>query len=78
MQYAQMIKIILIEFDSDFNMADASIMSNQASTKNMQALRADIDSMVLIGDSIGRQYYKDSKNSTYSVSVRFSKNDSTN
>lgn len=50
-------KHMIIEFDSDFNMADASIMSNQSSAKNMRVLRASIDSMKLVGDSVGRQYY---------------------
>lgn len=49
----------IIEFDSDFNMADASIMSQQSSAKNMNTLQASIDSMTLVGDSIGRLYYKE-------------------
>lgn len=49
----------IIEFDSDFNMADASIMSQQSSAKNMNMLQASIDSMTLVGDSIGRLYYKE-------------------
>ena len=39
------VKQSIIEFDSEFNMADASIMSTQATTKSMQSLRASIDSM---------------------------------
>lgn len=49
----------IIEFDSDFNMADASIMGNTSAAKNMTMLQASIDSMKLIGDSIGREYYKE-------------------
>lgn len=49
----------IIEFNSDFNMADASIMSQQSGAKNMSMLQASIDSMRLVGDSIGRQYYKE-------------------
>lgn len=52
-------KHTLIEFDSDFNMADESIMSNQSSAKNMAMLQASIDSMKVLGDSIGRQYYRE-------------------
>jgi lipopolysaccharide export system permease protein len=66
----------LIEFDSDFNMADASIMSNQATTKSMAALTQSIDSMTLIGDSIGRVYYSDLKRNTYTASYGLSPNDS--
>lgn len=50
-------KQTIIEFDSNFNMADANIMSNQATTKSMQSLRASIDSMSVEGDSLGRTYY---------------------
>ncbi len=66
----------IIEFDSDFNMVDASIMSNQATTKNMRLLQESIDSMVVVGDSIGRQYFKEARSGTYSVSTRFSHEDS--
>ena len=53
------------------------LFRSQATTKNMKTLRADIDSMIVVGDSIGRQYFRDSRNSTYSISARFSKADST-
>ena len=66
----------IIEFDSDFNMVDGSIMSNQATTKNMQFLQASIDSMVAVGDSIGRQYFNDVRVNTYSIANRLSKDDS--
>ena len=66
----------LIEFDSDFNMVDVNIMSNAASTKDMRSLQASIDSMEYVGDSIGRQYFRDVKNSTYSLGNRFTKEDS--
>ena len=63
----------IIEFDSDFNMVDASIMSNQATTKNMQFLQASIDSMVAVGDSIGRQYFKEVRINTYSIPTKLTK-----
>lgn len=50
-------KHIIIEFDSDFNLADASIMSNQSSAKDMKELQNSIDSIKIVGDSIGRNYY---------------------
>ena len=52
-------KHTIIEFDSDFNMADASIMSNTSAAKDMSMLQASIDSMKMVGDSIGRQYYRE-------------------
>lgn len=55
----------IIEFNSEFNMADASIMSNQSSAKNMKMLQHSIDSMISIGDSIGQTYYKEAINGPY-------------
>lgn len=68
-------KHTIIEFDSDFNMADASIMSNQATTKSMKVLQASIDSMKYMGDSIGRQYYNESMGGVYSKPSGLSKED---
>jgi lipopolysaccharide export system permease protein len=65
----------LIEFDSDFNMADASIMSNQATTKSMTVLAESVDSMTVVGDSIGRVYYRDLKRGMYSLTNAMSKED---
>lgn len=59
-------KHTIIEFNSDFNMADQSITKNMSSAKNMLQLEAAIDSMKLAGDSIGRQYYKELSATTYS------------
>ncbi len=70
-------KFVIIEFDSDFNMADASIMSNAATTKSMGVLQTSVDSMRVVGDSIGRRYYTDLKSSTYSNSYRLTAQDST-
>ena len=44
----------IIEFNSDFNMVDSDIMGKQSSAKDMKQLEASIDSMKLVGDSIGR------------------------
>lgn len=59
-------KHTIIEFNSDFNMADQSITKNMSSAKNMLQLEAAIDSMKLAGDSIGRQYFKELSATTYS------------
>lgn len=65
----------LIAFDSDFNMADASIMSTASSAKNMSELQLSIDSMVVQGDSIGRQYYQEASNGVYRKLSGLSKED---
>ena len=48
-------KEILIEFDSNFNMMDASVVSNRYLAKNMTALNATIDSLSIISDSLTRK-----------------------
>ncbi len=68
-------KHTLIEFDSDFNMADESIMSNQSSAKNMAMLQTSIDSMKVLGDSIGRQYYQEVAEGNFRPSYGLSKED---
>ena len=68
-------KHTIIEFDSDFNMADESIMSNQSSAKNMTMLQASIDSMKVLGDSIGRQYYREVAEGNFRPSYGLSKED---
>ena len=68
-------KHTLIEFDSDFNMADESIMSNTSGAKDMAMLQASIDSMQVLGDSIGRQYYREVTEGNFRPSYGLSKED---
>lgn len=68
-------KHTLIEFDSDFNMVDASIMSNSSASKNMEMLQASIDSMNLVVDSIGRQYYREISEGNFRPSYSLTKDD---
>ena len=65
----------IIQFDSDFNMADASIMSNQSTTKDMIKIQASIDSMTVLADSIGRQYYKEVAEGNFRASYGLTKED---
>lgn len=58
-------KHAIIEFNSDFNMVDAGFMSNQSSSKDMKMLQADIDSMKVQNDSIGRVYYREAMSGSY-------------
>lgn len=60
-------KHAIIEFDSDFSMADEGIMSGRSMSKNMAMLQADIDSMKVYNDSVGRTYYKEAMETTYKV-----------
>lgn len=65
----------IIAFDSEFNMADASLMSNQSTAKNMTMISASIDSMKILGDSIGRQYYKEASTGAYRTATGLTKED---
>lgn len=53
-------KKIVLDYDGDFNMSDAS-MSNSAQTKSLSQIRHYVDSISHDYDSIGRAYYKDEK-----------------
>ncbi len=69
-------KHAIIEFDSDFNMMDEGVMSNQSNSKNMRMLQTSIDSISARNDSVGRSYYNDAINSTYRVGTTMSRADS--
>lgn len=70
-------KHTIIEFDSDFNMADEGFMSGQSSSKNMATLEADIDSMKVLNDSVGRAYYNEAMEATYRPVPHLTKSDTT-
>ena len=69
-------KHAIIEFDSDFNMMDEGVMSNQSNSKNMRMLQTSIDSISARNDSVGRSYYNDAINSTYRVGTTMNRADS--
>ena len=52
-------KQILLDFDADFNLTDAGLLSNNAKAKSLEQIRIDVDSMNHQYDSIGRVFYKD-------------------
>ena len=54
-------KILLIDFDSNFNMLDADLLRNMPSAKNMEEIKHSVDSMNQRLDSIGRNNYKEAK-----------------
>lgn len=58
-------KQILIDYNDDFNMTDASILSNNAQAKGLSKILHDIDSLNGQQDSIGRQLYADMKSQFY-------------
>jgi len=60
-------KDLLIDFDSDFNLADASIFSDQPNAKSLTKIMHDIDSIRYQSDSIGRAFYALAKRTTYYI-----------
>ncbi|MGN0309394.1 MAG: LptF/LptG family permease [Bacteroides sp.] len=60
-------KHAIIEFDSDFNMMDEGIMSNQSNSKDMRMLQASIDSISQRNDSVGRSYYNEAVGNVYRI-----------
>lgn len=68
-------KHILIDFNSDFNMLDASMGSQTAATKNMIQIRQSIDSLSALQDSMGIGNLNDYKASALST-FRLTENDS--
>lgn len=68
-------KHAIIEFDSDFNMADEGIMSSRSNGKNMAMLQAGIDSMQVYNDSVGHAYYVEAMGGAYKVASNLTKAD---
>ncbi len=62
-------KQILIDFDADFNMADASMLSNDARSKGLPQLIHATDSLSARLDSLGRALYADFRPIYYQLSV---------
>ena len=52
-------KKIILDFDNDFNLADASSIAGNAKTKSLSQISSSIDSISHEYDSIGRQFYRD-------------------
>ena len=55
-------KQILLDFDGDFNLADASGISASAKAKSTKQILHDLDSIRQSSDSIGRHFYNEAKN----------------
>lgn len=67
-------KTILMDFDGDFNLTDASGLSSNARTKSLERISHDLDSLNNVYDSLGNVYYKEAKSFRYPSPV-LSKNE---
>ena len=69
-------KRIVLDFDGDFNMADADWISGDARSKSMGKILHDLDSIREFNDSVGHQFYKEAKQTAFYLPI-ISKKDST-
>ena len=60
-------KRIVLDYDGDFNINDASSMSNDARGKGFAQITHDMDSIAAQYDSIGRTYYNDDQRLCYAL-----------
>ncbi len=58
-------KHIVLDFDGDFNLTDATGISSDARTKSLEKISHDKDSLVHVYDSVGKAYYKDAQSLYY-------------
>lgn len=68
-------KTILLDFDGDFNMAEASGISSDARSKSLGQIINDLDSIREFNDSVGHAFYGQSKNGMVYAYSRLSHND---
>ena len=62
-------KRILLDFDGDFNMTDASLLSSDARSKSLGQIAHAMDSLNSTYDSVGRAFYEDAKRLYYPTPV---------
>ncbi len=58
-------KRIVLDFDGDFNMADVGGIAADARSKGVRKILHDLDSIREFNDSIGHQYYREARRSTF-------------
>ena len=62
-------KQILLDFDGDFNLADASGISTSAKAKSTKQILHDLDSLRQASDSIGREFFQEARNYRFYAQV---------
>ena len=60
-------KTILLDFASDFNLADESVFGQNAQAKSLAQIKVDIDSLNVTYDSIGKSYFNEAKRYAYAI-----------
>ena len=54
-------KTILLDFDGEFNLADASNFAGNAKAKSTRQIVRDLDSIRIYNDSVGHQFYEEAR-----------------
>ncbi|MCR4959518.1 MAG: LptF/LptG family permease [Prevotella sp.] len=54
-------KQILLDFDGEFNLADASSLSGNAKAKSSKQILHDLDSIRIANDSVGHRFYQEAR-----------------
>ena len=62
-------KRIVLDFDGDFNMADADWIASDARSKGMSKIMHDLDSIREFNDSVGHQFYYEAKQHSFRLPV---------
>ena len=62
-------KTIVLDFDGDFNLTDASGIANDARAKSMHQILSDLDSIRQYNDSVGHQFYREATMSAFRLPV---------
>lgn len=60
-------KQILMDFDGEFNMTEMGGINADARSKSMHKILHDLDSIREYNDSVGRQFFKESKKHTFNI-----------
>ena len=60
-------KRIVLDFDADFNLTDASSLSNNAKGKSLKQIQTAIDSLNNVYDSVGRSYLAEANMRYYNM-----------
>lgn len=60
-------KAILLDFDGDFNMAEAGGIASDARSKGLSKILHDLDSIHEFNDSVGHAYFREAKNFGFCV-----------
>ncbi len=58
-------KSILLDFDGDFNMAEAGVIASDARSKGLSKILHDLDSIYEFNDSVGHSFYQEAKLFTF-------------